>query len=288
MISTSFDAIKRFEPLKNVHTQISGNNFVDSKKKPINMNGAVSCGRYVYVTNAHYIGRILVDDDNADEQAVYYDYDADAETGETVIDKVPIGQPMSADKQHKLQELLFYDYTQQQWRNNDSYLKLVRYNLHQMKQYFLSWRKYCLKLRKNDVLEILRNVFGNSNSKLKHHYVIIAPDTESEQITLIICRKSLNRKDMNCTGTYKIPMHMYKKQKSDIPVYPPVSLCAMYLMRILEAFEEYDIVDLNYDELDATSPNFVTIKGVNPRNDTKPDIRFILGRFKHDEEKNND
>jgi len=175
------------------------------------------------------------------------------------------------------QDVLFYNYLTDEWEENYGYANMIIKNMKMLKSCFFNWRDNLLKLKKDLILVELDNIFGRKETDKAKSAIIIRPDKAERLITFSIM--PITKKDETREVTFTIPMHISPSRSVDDDIVLP-AICSVncyYFYHILRTFEEYNIVDLAYDN-SFNSP--VILKGVNPRVDWKPDIRFAIAQAK--------
>jgi len=271
-MKTKMDVVERLSFLPRIYSKVKGSGFIGEDGNEVNMCGVVVSGNYAFVSNNHFVGKILLPDGNPPSKERYWDFTEDSEMAavkEPPLDEVMKGSPDG------IQKSIFYNYLTGEWEPNPNYDKLIQANVKALKSVFFNWKENLVKLKKNSLLQAIDDFFQRKDAEKGKNVIIITPNPENETIDCKIMR--MLRRDEAREKEFSIPMHIASGKSAHDGLKMPAfcSFNVLYLYHILSVYREYDVVDLCFDN-SQLSP--AVIKGVNPRVDWKPDIRFAIAQ----------
>ncbi len=274
-VVTKYDAVERFRFLKSAYSKLNDDRFKDLQGNEVNMCGAIAFGNYVYATNNHFVGKILIPDNKPAHTAYYYDYtEPDQQVFAAKGQDVPIKDVVPHDNKNRQQQPIFYNFNTEKWEENIPLETIIKENMKEIKKVFFNWRDNLIKIEKNIFLQEIDNIFGRKDIEKTKYSVLISQNIERGVVIFKLMHRTQKKKD---SIIFEIPLHINPSRDiSDF--YTPPAICSVncyYLYHLISTFKEYDIVDFAYDNKFETP---VILKGVNPRVDWKPDIRFALGQ----------
>jgi hypothetical protein len=181
---------------------------------------------------------------------------------------------VSGGNDGKHQQTLFYNFNTDEWQDNMPYDSFIQQKIKVIKQFFFNWRDNLVKFDKDILLGEMDKFFKrNVNDKMRYALFMRAyPEAKT-----ILCKLLKISKDDVPPYEFEIPMHIAPGRTPEDDYAPPgiCSVNCFYMYYILQAFKEYSIVDLCFDNNHLVP---VILKGVNPRVEWKPDIRFAIAQ----------
>lgn len=272
-IETKTDAVMRFKPLMTaVYGRLNDSHFM-SDGQPIHTFGVTVVGKYAYAGNNHLVGKIYIPDGNPPPHAVYWDFSA-SEADAIKASPLETGELQALSGYADQQMPLFFNFCTEAWEAGTP-SSFAETNIKTLKSFFFNWRDNLLKIRKEEILKILQEHFGRRLSEMAKWCLLIKAIPETAEIELCLMR--IAKKDTSGESVFRISMHI-APGRDPWHDYRPPAICGVsvfYLYHVLQAFPEYDFLDLCFDNKFSTP---IILKGVNPRDASKPDIRFAIAQ----------